>query len=154
MAVNRLQCTERRLQQDPETASAYEKVIQDYQDKGYIRKVSPEQLENGKQWFLPHFPIVKKDRTTTKTRLVFDASAQFQGISLNNNIHVGPKLQRDLPTVLTRFRRKPIGIMCDIAEMYLQIELDPADKPYHRFLWRGSTVLSLVSMHQRFLLSG
>ena len=118
-------------------ASAYEKVIQDYQDKGYIRKVSPEQLENGKQWFLPHFPIVKKDRTTTKTRLVFDASAQFQGISLNNNIHVGPKLQRDLPTVLARFRRKPIGIMCDIAEMYLQIELDSADKPYHRFLWRG-----------------
>ena len=27
--------------------------------------------------------------------------------------------------------------MCDIAEMYLQVELDPADKPYHRFLWRG-----------------
>ena len=30
-----------------------------------------------------------------------------------------------------------LDFMCDIAEMYLQIELDPADKPYHRFLWRG-----------------
>ena len=28
-------------------------------------------------------------------------------------------------------------IMCYISEMYLQIEPDPADKPYHRFLWRG-----------------
>ena len=29
------------------------------------------------------------------------------------------------------------GSMCDIGEMYLQFELDPANKPYHRFLWRG-----------------
>ena len=59
------------------------------------------------------------------------------GISLNNDIHVRPRLQHDLLTVLTRFRRKPIGLMCDIAEMYLQMELDPADKSYHRFPWRG-----------------
>ena len=26
--------------------------------------------------------------------------------------------------------------MCDIREMYLQIKLKPADRPYHCFLWR------------------
>ena len=27
--------------------------------------------------------------------------------------------------------------MCDIKEMYLQIKLNPSDRPYHRFLWRN-----------------
>ena len=26
--------------------------------------------------------------------------------------------------------------MCDIAEMYLRIEVAPKDRPYQRFLWR------------------
>ena len=28
--------------------------------------------------------------------------------------------------------------MCDIAKMYFRIGLLPEDKPYHRFLWRGT----------------
>ena len=28
-------------------------------------------------------------------------------------------------------------IVCDIAEMYLRIELNPDDRSFHRFLWRN-----------------
>ena len=89
-----------------------------------------------KQWFLPHFPVVKEDRVTTKVRVVFDAAAKHDGKSLNDAIWPGPKLQRDLIDVLKRFRRAPVALSADISEMFLQVELQDKDRPYHRFLWR------------------
>ena len=68
---------------------------------------------------------------------MFDASAKYEGISLNDTIHQGPKLQRDLFNVLLRFRRYPVALVCDIAEMYLQIEIAPEDRSYNRFLWKN-----------------
>jgi hypothetical protein len=71
-------------------------------------------------WLLPHFPVVKPEKATTKTCIVFDAAASFHGMPLNQAIHQGPKLQRELFDVLLRFRRHPVGLIYDIAEMYLQ----------------------------------
>ena len=45
-------------------------------------------------------------------------------------------MRRELADVLLRFRRNPVELMCDIAEMYLRIEVAPKDRPYQRFLWR------------------
>jgi hypothetical protein len=85
-------------------------------------------------WYLPHFAVSKPEKETTKTRIVFDASAKKDGVSLNDVIYTGPKLQRDLVYVLLRFRRFPIALVCDVAEMYLRIGLAPQDRVYHRFL--------------------
>ena len=135
VAYKRLQNTEVKLLKNPELAQSYADVINRYVEQGYVKKVAP--IDSEKQWFLPHFPVVKPDRSTTKIRIVFDASAKCQGISLNDAIHQGPKLQKELFDVLTRFRRYPVAITCDIAEMYLQIELPEEDRPFHRFLWRS-----------------
>lgn len=58
------------------------------------------------------------------------------GISLNDVIHAGPKLQRELFDVLIRFRRNPVALVCDIQEMYLQIEIEAEDRLLFRILWR------------------
>ena len=63
------------------------------------------------------------DKATTKVRIVFDCATKCNGISLNDMIHAGPKLLQCLFNVLVRFRRNPVGIACDIKEMYLQIEV-------------------------------
>ena len=136
MAVDRLGNTEKRLLRVPEVGRAYQSVLDNYLEKDYIRKVSPTEAKPDQVWYLPHFPVLKPDKTTTKTRIVFDASAKRKGISLNDRIYQGPKLQTSLVSVLVRFRQNQIALMCDIAEMYLQIELKPEDKPFHRFLWR------------------
>ena len=81
--------------------------------------------------------MVKEDRVTTKVRVVFDAAVKHEGKSLNNAIWPGPKLQRDLVDVLTRFRQAPVALSADISEMFLQVELQDKDRPYHRFLWRN-----------------
>ena len=82
---------------------------------------------------MPHFLVLRPDRPTTKTRIVFDASAKSAGVSLNDVIHQGPKLQRDLFNILIRFRQHPVALISDISEMYLRIEISPEDRPYQRF---------------------
>ena len=135
MALRRLEGTEHRLLKSPEIARTYIDCIEQYTLKGYIRKV-PKEGRPTARWFLPHIPIVRPDRTTTKTRIVFDASARYQGVSLNDVICQGPKLQRDLFHVLLPFRKNPVALVCDIAEMYLRIEIATEDRPFHWFLWR------------------
>ena len=73
----------------------------------------------------------------TKTPIVFDASAKCERVSLNVTILLGRKLQTDLNDVLLRFCKHPVALFCDIAEMYLRIEVAPKDRPYLRFLWRS-----------------
>ncbi len=137
MAKGRLESTENRLKRTPEIAAEYKRIVNDYQDKGYIREVKPEEKTPDQVWYLPHFPVLRPDKKTTKTRIVFDASAKCNNTALNDVIFQGPKLQNDLTTVLLRFRRNPIALMCDVKEMYLQIGLAPPDRLLHRFLWRG-----------------
>ena len=67
---------------------------------------------------------------------MFDASAKHKGVSLNDEILPGPKLQNDLVDILLRFRRNPIALVADISEMYLRIQIAPPDRRYFRFLWR------------------
>ena len=135
VALVRLKSQEKSLtRKGPEVMEAYNKIFQGYEKKDYIRQVPQSEVE--KQWFLPHFPVVKEDRVTTKVRVVFDAAAKHDGKSLNDAIWPGPKLKRVLVDVLTRFRRAPVALSADISEMFLQVELQEKDRPYHRFLWR------------------
>jgi len=34
------------------------------------------------------------------------------------------------------FRKNSAAVVCDITEVYLQVEIAPKDRPYFRFLWR------------------
>ena len=43
-------------------------------------------------WFLPHFPVIRMDKETTNTIIVFDAAAKYEGSSLNDVVHSGLKL--------------------------------------------------------------
>jgi hypothetical protein len=137
-AMLRLISTERRLLKDRKLVSAYRAVLDDHLKKGYVRRVGVDEAVPSSQWFLPHFAVVRHDKETTKTRIVFDASARHQGICLNDCLHTGPKLQADLLQVLLRFRRHPVALVCDIEEMYLRIRLAPDDRRFCRFLWRDA----------------
>ena len=136
MALKRLKTQEQSLlRKSPEIAQAYDEIIKDYERKEYITKVP--KTNDTEQWFLPHFPVIRQDRATTKVRIVFDAAAKENGKCLNDAVRAGPKLQRELIDVLTRFRRAPIALSGDISEMFLQVGLSEEDQRYHRFLWRN-----------------
>ena len=83
MAKKRLVSTERKLMKDKEVAVAYQQVLKDYLDKKYIRRVPDDEPMPECQWPLPHFPVVRPEKATSKVRIVFDGSAHFEGKSLN-----------------------------------------------------------------------
>jgi len=71
------------------------------------------------------FPVFRPERQTTETQIVFDASAKHKGVSLNDEILPGPKLQNNLVDVLLQFRRNPIALVADSSQMYLKIQIPP-----------------------------
>ena len=86
MALHRLQNLEKRPEKIPEVAQVYKENIEKYLEKGYIKQVNSLEKLKG-TWYLPHFAVVRTDRSSTKTRIVFDASAKHCGVSLNDAIH-------------------------------------------------------------------
>lgn len=95
-------------------------------------------------FYLPHQAVIRKDKLTTKLRVVFDGSAKSSnGNSLNDKLLCGPNLQNDLIDILLRFRIHQIVITSDIKMMYRQILIREEDRPLQRILWREKTDLPI-----------
>lgn len=125
--------TEHSLNKKGVTPQEIEDILRDYLRKGYIETV-PEP-EQGQGWYLPFFEVVNRAKSTP-VRLVFDAKAKYRGTSLNQQILDTPNRLSDLTIILTRMRRYKYLLAGDISEMFLQIRLNPDDKPFHRFTHR------------------
>ena len=136
-AEHRLKSLLISLSKRSEVAKEYQRTIDSYLQKGYIRPVSDAEIkdDDDHQWFLPHFPVVKNDRTTTKVRIVFDAAAKKDGRSINDDMHSGPPLLNNLVGCILKFCKEPVAMVGDIGEMFLQVLLAEKDRKYHRFLW-------------------
>uniref|UniRef100_A0A1I8NZF9 Reverse transcriptase domain-containing protein n=2 Tax=Stomoxys calcitrans TaxID=35570 RepID=A0A1I8NZF9_STOCA len=91
-------------------------------------------------FYLPHHAVVKPERTTTKVRVVFNASKKTStGCSLNDILHTGPILQNDLMNVILRWRFFRYVFNGDIQKMYRQIYVHPEDREFQRILFRNSS---------------
>ena len=83
--------------------------------------------------------MTKESSSTTKLRVVFDASAKTStGISLNDMLAIGPTLHPPLDKILINFRTHRVAVTGDISKMYREVMLSPPDRQLHRFLWRPS----------------
>ncbi|XP_076383911.1 uncharacterized protein LOC143261227 [Megalopta genalis] len=89
--------------------------------------------DNNEGCYFPHHGVIKLSSQTTKLRVVFDGSAATStGLSLNDALHTGPKLQDDLLYILLRFRTHQYVIT---AAPYLAIRCltQLAEDEGHRF---------------------
>ncbi len=84
------------------------------------------------RYLMPHFPIINLHKTSTPVRVVMDCK-----VELNKHLLAGPNLLNDVVGVLLRFRSGLFTFSGDIKKMFLRIFLDPADRPYHCFLWKN-----------------
>ena len=114
-------------------------VMEEYFELNHAEIVPSADLQKPpcEVFYLPMHAVHKEQSTTTKLRIVFDASAKSAtGVSLNDLLLVGPTIHPPLIDVLIRFRFYRIAITADVSKMYRAIELAPADKNLHRFVWR------------------
>ena len=103
IAKTRFLQTESRMRKDSKLSSAYLKFMQEYLDLGHMEPAPDDTLcEMTKTFYMPHHGIFKRDGSD-KIRVVFNASQRSKGgYSLNDCLHTGPKLQKDLYNILTR----------------------------------------------------
>ena len=89
-----------------------------------------------KTHYLPHRPVVKENRQTTKVRMVFDASCKGKSKqSLNDTLNSGPSLTPLLSDVLLRFHSFNYFTTGDLEKSFLQISISPEDRNFVRFIW-------------------
>ncbi|KRY99475.1 hypothetical protein T4B_3434 [Trichinella pseudospiralis] len=102
-AERRLQQLEKRLINNDERAKEYDEVIKNYIEGGWIGETDVRDGIPGKTCYLPHHAVYRDDKTTTRCRIVFDASAKYHGTSLNDFLDPGPPLQNQILDILIRF---------------------------------------------------
>lgn len=76
IAEKRLKSLERRLEKEPELKQQYHNFIKEYLQLGHMKEVSSNALQGENVYYIPHHAVIKEDSTTTKLRVVFDASSK------------------------------------------------------------------------------
>ena len=98
LAKKRLEGLLNGLRHNPDVRREYHAIIQDQLRQGIIEEVNedPQTNTDAKVHYLPHHAVIRKDKQTTKLRIVYDASARSNGISLNDSLFSGPKFNQKI----------------------------------------------------------
>ena len=135
-AVKRANWQRKKMLRNEKYRRDYTSFINDTIAKGYARKVPEERAdaETGRMWYIPHHGVYHPKKPE-KIRVVFDCSAKYDGVSLNDTLLQGPNLTNSLVGVLTRFRQDPVAFMADIEQMFYQVRVPERQHNFLRFLW-------------------
>lgn len=106
----RLMSLRRNFERKPTMKDDFLEFVQGILDNHHAELAPP--LEEGKE-DLPLFGVYHPQKPG-KIRVVFDSSARFEGVSLNNVMLPGPNLNNSLLAVLIRFRKEPVAVTADI----------------------------------------
>ncbi|XP_066585641.1 uncharacterized protein [Prorops nasuta] len=124
----------RRLETSPDQAESYSQFLQEYIMLGHM---SPVPMNSDFRVFLPHHAVFKTDNQKTKIRVVLNASSKTStGVSLNDTLFIGPKLQQDITRILMNWRSFRYVGVTDIVKMFRQILMRFVDRKYQNILWK------------------
>ena len=92
--------------------------------KKYLNVIFQQQ---GRIYYMPHQLGVREDRVTTKLRIVYDASSNLHGKSLNESLENIPTKHTDLFSVLLQFRAYKKALIADIEKAFFMIGVKDTD---------------------------
>ena len=120
VAKDRMKLLVRRLQTDPKLLQSYDDTIKLQLEQGIIERIDDGKESQFLKHYLPHHPIVTPGKSTTKLRIVYDASFKAKGElnSLNDCLLRGPVILPDLCGLLARFHLYPVVILADIKRLF------------------------------------
>ena len=92
VAFGRMKPLSRRLQNDQNLLQQYCDIIKPQFDAGIIELADDDHLEgNGKRYYLPDQPVITPLKTTTKVRIMYNASVKTgKGKNLDECLYRGP----------------------------------------------------------------
>ncbi|XP_066261359.1 uncharacterized protein [Euwallacea similis] len=129
---------ERKLDSNPNLKSQYVEFMTEYIKLGHMQRVSSAMLHKH-AYYMPHHAVVRDEARTTRLRVVFNGSMKTStGVSFNDLQMIGPTIQRDLMSILLRFRQHRYVVAADVEKMYRQILIEPDQRSLQRILWRDN----------------
>ena len=133
-SLKRLESLTRKLER-LDLMEKYDKVIKDQLEQGIVERA--DENPTGREFYIPHKPVVRESAESTKLRVVYDASARDRegSPSLNECLNPGPPLQNQLWNVLVRARFHPVLITGDLKQAFLQVRIHEQDRDALRFHW-------------------
>lgn len=139
VALNRMENVRKKLSKNKGLLEEYDQAIRFYQNSGIAERVDDEGRDQGAAkvlYYMPHQAVVRENSSSTKLRIVFDASSHCANSkSLNDSLESGPNLNPDLVALLRNFRTHPIALVADVEKAFLQIGVKEEDRDTLRFLW-------------------
>lgn len=136
VAESQFLALEKRLSRDDHLKDLYSNFISEYINLKHMTKVNFDEKQS---FFLPHHPVVKENKETTKLRVVFNGSCKTSnGFSINEAQCTGPTIQDDVFAIIARFRTHPFVVIADVEKMYRQVWVHPEHRQYQRILWRNN----------------
>ncbi|XP_075163230.1 uncharacterized protein LOC142235861 [Haematobia irritans] len=131
---------EARLIRNPSFKDEYDGVLEEYVTLDHMNRVSPPpDASSFVSYYLPHHAVIRPESSTTKVRVVFNASAPTSnGVSLNDVLHTGPILQNELIILILNWRLFRYVFNGDITKMYRQILVNPNQRSFQRILFRNN----------------
>ncbi|XP_034053860.1 uncharacterized protein LOC117533931 [Gymnodraco acuticeps] len=139
-ALKRLKSLSRNFERKPEMKEHFLSFMDTMFKNGHA-ELAPPLDEEEERWYLPTFGVYHPKKPK-KIRVVFDSSAQYNGVSLNDVLLTGPDLNNTLLGVLIRFRKESIAFTADIEQMFYSFLVKGEDRNFLRFLWFRDNDLS------------
>ena len=133
----RLESLVNRLRKTPEILTHYDKIIKQQQADRIIEPTDTKELSApGQTYYMPHREIIRTDKSTSKIRIVYDASSNAkEEVSLNHCLLPGPSLTPLIFDILLRFRVYKTALTGDLEKAFHQSEIKPCQRNFLRFLW-------------------
>ena len=97
-------------------STGYNGIIEEQLHQGIVERVKESQEHQvGQTHYIPHKAVIRKGALTTKTSVVFHASAKVSKSypSLNDGIYTATSLTPGILDILLRFRRNEVGLFAE-----------------------------------------
>ncbi|XP_035229448.1 uncharacterized protein LOC118201452 [Stegodyphus dumicola] len=120
-------------------ANLYKEFMNEYLNLNHMEPVMPVDNCDTCYYIPPHHAVYRPEKTSTRLRVVFDASCKSSsGYSLNSILLNGGTIQEDLFSIVSRFRKHRFAFSADIKQMYRQILIHPSQRNLQRIVWKPS----------------
>ena len=140
LCFNGLKYLQQKLLKTPSVLQEYNQIIIEQLDRRIIEVITNHNNSGASQvHYLPHHPVVRQDKQTTKVRVVYDGSAKSveSPLSINDCLLTGPNLIPNLFNILIRFRWNIIAVTADIEKAFLMNAIHRDDRDMPIFMVQG-----------------
>ena len=109
----------KRLKRDPVTLQEHDSILKKQEFEGITEEPPGKIKPAGTVHYLPHHLVIRTDKSTSRVRIVHDASVKRNGPSLNHCLETGPNTLPQIIDILLRLRLNKIALISDIKQAFL-----------------------------------